>query len=490
MSNPSRIFIHCLRICCLGWAIVLPAVAFAGDGFHAGPIFDQFSLTLDSGRRTEAVGPFFYNQEADTEKTWAIPPLLSYAADPAAESKEFDLLYPVLNYESYGREFRWQFCQLLSFAGGQSPKADPAQKRFTLFPFYFQQRSPVPDENYTALLPLYGHLQNRLFRDEIFFVLFPLYGETRRRDVVTDNYLWPFFHLRHGDGLSGWQAWPLAGKEHKDVTTHTNGFNETEIMGGHDKFFALWPFYFDETTGIGTDNPETWHASLLIYAQLRSPQRDYTSVIWPFFAWIDDRGGKYREWELPWPIVIVARGDGKTITRVFPLFSQAHDGEQESDFYLWPIYRYNHFHAGVFDRERTRILFYLFGNLTEKNTDTGGVRHRVALWPLFTWQRDFNDKERLQILALIEPVLPNNRGVERNWSPLWSLWRSEGNPKAGAASQSLLWNFYRYDTTPTAKKCSLLLGLFQYQSDSGYKRLRLLHVPVFKWHRQMSQPAK
>ena len=133
---------------------------------------------------------------------------------------------------------------------------------------------------------------------------------------------------------------------------------------------------------------------------------------------------------------------------------------------------------------------YLFGNLTEKNIDTGAVRHRVDLWPLFTWQRDFNGKERLQILAPIEPVLPNNRGVERNWSPLWSLWRSEGNPKTGAASQSLLWNFYRRDTTPTAKKCSLLLGLFQYQSDSETKRLRLFYVPVFKWHRQMSPPEK
>jgi hypothetical protein len=48
--------------------------------------------------------------------------------------------------------------------------------------------------------------------------------------------------------------------------------------------------------------------------------------------------------------VIVARGEGKTITRVLPLFSQAHDDEQESDFYLWPIYRYNHLHAGVLDR--------------------------------------------------------------------------------------------------------------------------------------------
>jgi hypothetical protein len=59
MSNRSRIFIHCLRICCLGWAIAFPSVAFAGDGFHAGPIFDEFSLTLDSGHRTEAIGPFF-----------------------------------------------------------------------------------------------------------------------------------------------------------------------------------------------------------------------------------------------------------------------------------------------------------------------------------------------------------------------------------------------------------------------------------------------
>ena len=118
------------------------------------------------------------------------------------------------------------------------------QNASRFFPFYFQQRSPDPNENYTALFPLYGHLKNRLFRDEIFFVLFPIYGETRKRDVVTDNYLYPFFHLRHGDGLQGWQFWPLVGSEHKDVTTKTNGFGETEIIGGHDKFFALWPIYF------------------------------------------------------------------------------------------------------------------------------------------------------------------------------------------------------------------------------------------------------
>lgn len=92
--------------------MALASAAFAGDGFHAGPIFDQFSLTLDSGHRIEAIGPFLYHQEADTEKTWAVPPLFSYDADPAVELKEFDFGYPVLTCERYGGEYRWQFCQL------------------------------------------------------------------------------------------------------------------------------------------------------------------------------------------------------------------------------------------------------------------------------------------------------------------------------------------------------------------------------------------
>ena len=129
----------------------------------------------------------------------------------------------MLTYERFGTEYRWQLAQLLSFSGGQNPE-DGLARRFTIFPLYFQQRSPDPNKNYTALFPLYGHIQDRLFRDEIFFVLFPLYVETQKRDVVTDNYLFPIFHLRHGDGLQGWQFWPLVGNEHKDVTTQHQWF--------------------------------------------------------------------------------------------------------------------------------------------------------------------------------------------------------------------------------------------------------------------------
>jgi hypothetical protein len=102
------------------------------------------------------------------------------------------------------------------------------------------------------------------------------------------------------------------------------------------------------------------------------------------------------------------------------------------------------------------------------------------MWPFFTWHHEFDGRERLQILAPLEPILPNNRGVERNWSPLWSLWRGESNPKSGAESHSLLWNLYCDEAAPAHKKVSLLFGLFQYQSDGENRRTKLFYITVAK----------
>jgi hypothetical protein len=266
------------------------------------------------------------------------------------------------------------------------------------------------------------------------------------------------------------------GREHKDVTTRTNGFNEVQTVGGHDDFFLLWPLFFQEKAGIGTDNPEWTQGSIPAYALFRSPKRDSTTVLWPLFSRVDDREQKYREWELPWPLVIIARGEGKTATRVFPFFSRAHTVYLQSDFYLWPVYKYSHFHADPADRERTRILFFLYSDIREKNTETGAARHRVDFWPLYTYHRDFNGNRRLQVLSLLEPYVPNSKSIDRDWSPLWSLWRSEHNPKTGAASQSLLWNLYRHETTPASRKTSLLFGLYQAHSDAEGKHVRLCYI--------------
>jgi len=451
--------------------------ALAAADSSYGLIFDRFQLTLEDGIRTEAAGPFYYSQQIDSETTWALPPFFSCDQDVGIPSHEDDFLYPLLTHIHYGLEHRWQLGQLLSFSGGQEQDEVP-KNRVTIFPLYFQQRSPDTNLNYTALVPVYGRIKDRLFHDEIYFAMFPIFGETRKRDVVTDNYLYPFIHVRHGDGLAGWQFWPFVGSEHKDVTMHTNGFGDVSVVAGHDKSFILWPLHLKQDTGIGTDNPEKFRAAIPLYAYSRSPQRDSTSVLWPFFTWIDDRAKKYHEWQGPWPFVIFTRGEGKTTSRIFPLFSLSHNKELENDLFLWPLYQHHRLQSAPLERNRTQVLFYLYSKTVEKNTQTGVEKKRLDMWPFFTWHHDFNGNERLQVLALVEPAVPNNRGIERNWSPLWSLWRAEDNPKTGASSRSLLWNLYHRETAPGHKKVSLLFGLFQYQCDGETGRTRLFYIPV------------
>src|SRR5215210_1349579 len=188
------------------WCAAMSLLPQASAQVALGPLFHQFGLTLDRGDRTEAAGPLFYEENRDGTRSWAVPPMLSYVLDEQADFSEFDLLYPVITYDRFGPEYRFQILQLFAFAGGQT-YSETNVHRFTLFPFYFHQWSEIPERNYWALLPVYGDLKGRLFRDEIHFVAWPLYVKTRKRDVVTWNFPYPFLHTRRGDGLSGWQFW-------------------------------------------------------------------------------------------------------------------------------------------------------------------------------------------------------------------------------------------------------------------------------------------
>lgn len=462
------------------WRVATGGVAAAEpaaprDSVAAGPIFSRYTTATTHALREEALGPLWYRERDGESTTWALPPLFSHTRDTGVDSEETDFLYPVMSYDRFGKESRYQFFQFFSVAGG-STQADQQTRRFTLFPFYFQQRSEAPELNYTALFPFYGTVKNRLLRDEIHAVMFPVYSRTRKKDVVTENYLFPIVHRRTGDGLTGWQVWPVVGHEHKEITTKTNLHAEVEMVPGHDKWFAAWPFYLRAQIGIGTTNQTDSFAILPLYSRVQSPQRETTTWLWPCFNHTIDREKKYEEWDLPWPLVVFARGEGKTANRIWPFFSQVRNPVAESSFYLWPLYKYNHFHSDPVDRERTRILLFLYSDTREKNTETGDYRRRTDLWPLFTSTRDLQGNERLQILAPLEPILPASKSIERNYSPLWSLWRQEKNGRTGETSQSLLWNLYRRETNPDSKKLSLLFGLVQYEATPGASGWRWFYL--------------
>ena len=442
-----------------------------------GPAFSEYRLTLAKGQTTEALGPIFAWENRENTSLFRFSPVFAHVTDPSIPFQEVDVLYPLFTGDFYGDEYRLQFFQLFSVAGGRTSEG-PATSRFTIFPIYFQQRSPDPERNYTAVVPFYGRLKNRLFRDEIFFVMLPLYLQTVKRDVVTDNYLFPLFHLRHGPGLEGWQLWPLVGTEHKEVTYTTNMWSETVVVPGHDKFFLLWPLYFNNTLGIGTTNVQEQLLVLPFYASQVSSNRISKNYGWPLgFTHTIDRVRQYEEWGAPWPLIVFARGEGKTVNRVWPLFGKAKNPILQSDFYLWPVYKYNAAIAPPLHRERTRILLFLYSDLIERDTTNNTALHRRDLWPLFTWRKDHRNMERLQVFAPLEPLLPNNKSIERLYSPLWSIYRQEENPRTGASSKSFLWNLFYCEHRPESRKHSFLFGLFQHQKTQERTRWRIFYIP-------------
>ena len=461
---------------------VLPKGLYSADLPLLSPFgigsYTNITLSLAPSGDRRNYGPLFYEVENDWGQTWAVPPILSHSSDEVTDFAEWDFLYPVVTMDRFGAEYRFQILQLFSFAGG-STQSDASVHRFTLFPLYFQQRSAIPDKNYTALLPIAGRLKNRLFRDEIEFVMMPLWVKTRRGNVVTHNYVYPLFHVRRGPGLTGWQFWPLYGQEHKEITHRTNTWDEVEMVPGHEQRFVLWPIYLARTSGIGTTNQVREQAVLPLYSITRSPNRDSSTYLWPFgLTYTVDREKRYREWDVPWPIIVFARGEGKNTSRVWPLFSRARDATKESTFYLWPVYKHNRVKADPLDRERTRILFFLYSDVRERNLETGRDFRRKDFWPFYTYRRDFEGNQRFHALSLLEPILPNSKSIERNYSHLWSLWRSERGARTGVVDQSLLWDLYRRRSSPNDKKISLLFGFFKYQSSPNGKEWRLLNIPV------------
>jgi hypothetical protein len=491
-------------LACVG--ALIPALARGGDDVVAGPLYSKFPLTLAPGQRQEAVGPLYYEQDSGAQHQWAFPPVCCFTVDPEVGWKELDLLYPVIDYRNFGSEYRFQIFQLFSISGGQN-QGDQTNHLFTLFPLYFQRRSSNPASNYTALLPFYGHLENRMFHDDIKFVMFPLYAKTENKGVVTWNFPYPFFDVHEGERLHGWQFWPLVGAEYKFPTKKINYAGDEVIVGGHDKLFVLWPFFFKDWFGLGTENPQRTLTVIPFYNAMHSALRDQVSYGWPLgYNVIDDRENKYQERDVLWPFFVFAEGS-KTEKRIFPFYSRARSERQEtnsefsfeglfggemapaevrpasveSDFYMWPVYKFNRISAPPLERERTRIFLFLYSDITQKNVDAGATTlRRVDFWPFYTYRRDAEGNRRLQAPALLEPFFPNNRAMAREYSQLWSFWRSEKNSKTGAASQSLLWNLCRQETVGESKKLSLFFGLFQYQSSRNGAKLTVCFIPVEK----------
>ncbi|HAB16152.1 MAG TPA: hypothetical protein PLX89_06930 [Verrucomicrobiota bacterium] len=446
------------------------------DDLAAGPFAAEFSTIWETGRRAEALGTLAVWEDVGDTQRWGLSPLLSYERTPILKRESFDLFYPVLTWRRSGTEYRWQFVQLFNFIGSDTQAQDGVVRR-TVFPLYFEQTSRSGTNDYFAVMPFYGHLENRLFRDEIEFIMFPFYAKTRKGERITRNYLYPFVSTREGAGWSGWKVWPLYATERKEITWVTNTVSERVISPGREKWFALWPVAVMEKTGIGTTNEATTRAVLPFYSTLRSEARDQTSILWPFFSRTEDRQRQYVEWGAPWPLLGWADGPGKTARRVFPFYGKINAGEMNQEFVLWPVFTHRSIDAETLRRDQWRSVYFFYSDIRLINKETGEFRRDRGMWPFFVWRHELDGRVRLQVPAPLETVLRNREAVQRNYSPLWAMYRAESNPKTGAASQSVLWNLFRREVTTNAVRTSCLFGLVQTKRIGAERHWRFFWLP-------------
>ena len=383
-----------------------------------------------------------------------------------------------MTYDRYGDQYRWQFFQLLSFAGGPTQR-ETARDRFTLFPLYFQQRSSDPSENYTAVFPLYGHLKHRLFRDEIFFVMFPLYSETRKKDVVTDNYLWPVFSLRHGDGLARLEV-VAAGRERAQRCHHSN-----QRFQRRDNHWRARQLFHALAVVLQHQERDRHHERAVaagVHPRLQRAALAAARLDHRYLALLQPRGRPGEE--------IPRVGRALAAGRVRPRRRQ----DTRRAF-------------GRSTATRTTRRWRAISGSGRYTNTTACIRRRWtagarAFASSFTptWRRRTPRPRRCGgglSSGRSSPTAATSTETAdcKSWPcsnpsfqetrTLSAIIRRSGrsggprqNPRAGASSQSLLWNLYRHDTTPDTKKCSLLFGLFQYQSSPEGKQMRLFYIPL------------
>ncbi|MCS7091477.1 MAG: hypothetical protein RMN51_05450 [Verrucomicrobiota bacterium] len=441
-----------------------------------GPLYADFALTLQEGRRIEALGPLFSWEQNAEGVAWAIHPLVSIQRSTNVHNVSVDVLYPLSTLHGSGTEWRWQGLQLLSWSQGMDQEHRMTE-RWTLFPIWFWQRSENPERRAWALLPFYGHVEGRLFRDEIDVVLFPLWSRTRKRDVVTENWLYPLFHVRHGEGLSGWQFFPFWGREQKVPTWRTNSWGEPSLVPGHRKQFLMWPLFVESHAGLGGEDEIHQCLMLPFYAETRSTRFQHRSWGWPLGVTVRTNVATgYREVGAPWPFWVYGVGPDQSVRRFWPLAGSVRTTNVHRCFLLWPLWQQRHTEQAGLERNDTRLGLFVYREVDERFIE--GRRLQRALWPLWIQSEDERGRKRLQVLAPLEPLLLGNKAVERNYSPLWSVWRAESDPDTGRSSQSLLWNLWRCESTPDSQKVSLLFGMVRYESRaSGRTYWRVLGVP-------------
>jgi hypothetical protein len=459
-----------------------PALASDATLATLWPVLDYRASESADYQSLHLLGPFLKYESKGNETEYSLRPFFYRAVDDEGVSRT-DVLYPVFGHKREKGASSFHIFHLLNYDFGK--RETGSRNRTYLFPFLFYGEEE--QGRYAAFFPLGGTLYKWFGKDRISFTLFPLYSHTEKGTTQVDNVLWPFFARIKGENESGYKFWPIYGQSSK--------------QGVYRKKFFLWPVFFSESTALDTENPMEMRAAWPFYVSKESAELSYRSFLWPFFSTTENRAKGYQVLNAPWPFIRITRGEKYHGIRILPFFSDETLDVKRQRWYLWPLYKIEQMSTQLIERRRDRVLFFLYSDTRENKWETGESKRRIDLWPLVGY-RQVNGVSHLHVLSLLEPFFPENRSIERLWSPLWRVYQQKWDQQ-GNHVVSLLWNFYWHERqgerlawelfplvqyrkeSKVETDLSFLKGLVRYRKSDEGKQLHLFYLPWgFHWGEQ------
>ncbi len=427
--------------------LIITSLSISAEEISFGPLFDYTNNPELNKKHITALGPFFIYKTEDHKKQYGFRPLFYNEYDYEKDKHYLDIAYPFAGYRRHENNRAFNIFFFINY--NSTDRKNDIQRKFSIFPLFFSSFSEDKEDNYLALFPLYGNIKNKFHKERIKFVLFPLFLQTESEGEINNNILWPFIGYQKGQDVEGFKFWPFYGYKKKKKSYY-------------DEKFVLWPFYVKREKQF-YDERVRYVSYLPFYSELDSKNINQKSYLWPLFNKYTDRKNGFERIDAPWPVFNFTRGE-KYENRFFPFFANEVSGEDKDGYFLWPLYSYR-----VTDLEDYRIskkyyMLFLYKDVMEipKNLN-GRTSRRIDLWPIFSYHRDRKGNRKINILSILSPFLPDNRQIENNFSPFWTLYEKK-KMVTGEETTTILWNTYKSRKSDDSRqvKISPLLPLFEY----------------------------
>jgi hypothetical protein len=409
-------------------ALLLIAGAARALDVKLWPLLDYHS-DAEGQRALALLGPLVSYRSAGEQTEFTLRPLFSYTHSARTSQHQLSVLYPLF-VSRWGAALNdYRLFGLITYTIENAPQPEEWDRRFTIFPFVFYRYSHLRGAR-LSVLPFYADVDDFFGYQRVQMFLFPVY---LRLEEALETHTWlpfPFVSWSGGKLGRGYRIWPLYG---------WNQDGETERYR-----YVLWPFYISREIHFTRPEREQQLVMFPFYFSIDSPTM--RSRAYGFFTHTIDRKAGTEAWGFPWPLWLaqydLARRK-RTSLRLAPFYGDSQFGDLRSRFLLWPLYRWRTQETDDYRYSRSDLIWILYRNIDEVQTQTRHRRHVRALFPLFRVVAD-DDHEHMGTLALLDALFPRNPDIQRLYAPLWQLYTRERDAEL-APRWSMLWDLISSD---------------------------------------------